>query len=254
MKKEYSCKIEQVQHIHEDTVYITIGCQQIADNAVPGQFVNMSCSYFLKRPFGIASVDKEKGTFDIGVKIVGKGTADIASFSAGQTVSVLGPLGNGFDLSSSDKFILVAGGTGVFPINFAHEILAQRGVRHVVVEGFRNKQQITMCSPEYVLTTDDGSAGIHGNCCTGLDTLIESEIEGATVLCVGPLPMMKAVGAWATGNGLKCYVSMEQRMACGIGICLVCVCKVKAEEQGQEFNHVRCCKDGPVFPYEEVVW
>ena len=77
--------------------------------------------------------------------------------------------------------------------------------------------------------------------------------DDPAVCCVGPVPMMKAVGKWAQEKGLKCFISMEQRMACGIGICLVCVCKLKAEEEGIPFNHVRCCKDGPVFEFGEVI-
>ena len=240
--------------LNSDTAFIEISCPEIATSANPGQFINISCSGFLKRPFGIASVNKESGTFKIGVKVVGKGTAEIASFEEGKEVNVLGPLGNGFTIEEGKKYILVAGGTGVFPVNFAHEVMASGAIEHVVVEGFRCKDQIVLNDPSYILTTDAGDAGIHGNCCNGLDTLSEDQIKDSTVMCVGPLPMMKAVGNWATSHGLKAYVSMEQRMACGIGICLVCICKIKAEKEGQEFDHKRCCKDGPVFPFEEVIW
>ncbi|MBQ4270450.1 MAG: dihydroorotate dehydrogenase electron transfer subunit [Clostridiales bacterium] len=253
MKKEYRSVVVFKQMLNQDTAFIILSCPEIAASAVPGQFVNISCSGFLKRPFGIASVNKNAGTFSIGVKVVGKGTTEIAAFKEGQEVSVLGPLGNGFDLSS-EKYILVAGGTGVFPINFAHETLSSMGKKHVVVEGFRTIDQAVMTDDSFILTTDDGSSGIHGNCCDGLNTLSEDDLSDATVLCVGPLPMMKAVSAWAEAKGLSCYVSMEQRMACGIGICLVCVCKIKAEKEGMPFDHKRCCKDGPVFDSKEVVW
>jgi dihydroorotate dehydrogenase electron transfer subunit len=89
------------------------------------------------------------------------------------------------------------------------------------------------------------------NCLEDLDS---SLIEGATVMVVGPGIMMKKVSEWAKAKGLSCFVSLEQRMACGIGACLVCVCKIKAEEEGKEFVHKRCCKDGPVFRAEEVIW
>lgn len=234
-----------------DTAYLTIECADIANRAVPGQFVNVSCSRFLKRPFGIASVDTSAGTFNIGIKVVGAGSSELASIEEGSIVNVLGPLGNGFDLSASDSFILVSGGTGVFPINFAYETLRSKGKNVTMVQGFRDKSQVCLTSDEYIVTTDAGDYGIKGTCIAGLDTL---KIEGnTTVCCVGPVPMMKAVGNWASGKGLKCYISMEQRMACGIGICLVCVCKKKAEEEGIPFEHVRCCKDGPVFEFGEVI-
>lgn len=253
MKQEYSVKVVSKQMLNSDTAYLTIHCPSIAKNARPGQFVNISCSGFLKRPFGIASVDVNAGTFCIGVKVVGKGTTEITSFEEGKEITVLGPLGNGFDFDKDGKYILVSGGTGVFPINFAHEYLASNNITHTVCQGFRDASQIVMNDDSYILTTDAGDAGIKGNCCDGLNTISDEDLAGSTVVCVGPLPMMKAVGNWATSKGLKCFVSMEQRMACGIGICLVCVCKVKAEAQGQEFNHVRCCKEGPVFPFEEVI-
>ncbi|MBR2530788.1 MAG: dihydroorotate dehydrogenase electron transfer subunit, partial [Lachnospiraceae bacterium] len=127
-----------------DTAYLTIGCADIAGRAVPGQFVNVSCSGFLKRPFGIASVDKVNGTFCIGIKIVGEGTKELASIEEGSSVNVLGPLGNGFDLGLSDSFILVSGGTGVFPVNFAYEVLRQAGKDVTMVQGFRDKSQICL--------------------------------------------------------------------------------------------------------------
>lgn len=253
-KEEYKVKVLSKTMLNKDTAYIEIKCPEIAKTAVPGQFVNISCSKFLKRPFGISEVNSENESFSIGVKVVGKGTAEITAFEEGQELTVLGPLGNGFDLDSFDSYILVSGGSGVFPINFTYETLKKAGKSVTVVQGFRDKSQIIMNHEDFILTTDAGDAGIKGNSCDGLNTIDLNNFKNAAVLCVGPLPMMKAVGKWAQDNNLKCYVSMEQRMACGIGICLVCICKVKAEANGEEFKHVRCCKDGPVFPYEEVIW
>ncbi len=251
MNKEYSCRVVSRKMLTTDTAYLTIECPEIASSARPGQFVNVSCSRFLKRPFGIASVDISKGTFNIGIKNVGSGSSELTSVEEGTVINVLGPLGNGFDLASSDNYILVSGGTGVFPVNFAYENLKAAGKNVAVVQGFRDKSQMCLSSDEYVVTTDAGDYGIKGTCICGLDTL--SFTKDTVVLCVGPVPMMKAVGEWAKSKGLKCFISMEQRMACGIGICLVCVCKVKAEKEGVPFEHVRCCKDGPVFEYGEVI-
>ncbi len=253
MSKDFFCEVTSKSMLNEDTALIEFLCPEIAGTAVPGQFVNISCSNFLRRPFGIASVDRNKGTFKVGVKIIGEGTEEIASFDEGDGSWILGPLGNGFELKS-DRYILVGGGSGVFPVNFLYEELCAQDKKVKVVQGFRDKTQIIMNSPEYILTTDAGDAGIKGNCCDGLDTLTDDDIKDAVVLCVGPMPMMRAVSAWASGKGLDCYVSLEQRMACGIGICLVCVCKIKAEEEGIPFEHKRCCKDGPVFDSKEVIW
>ena len=251
MNKEYTCKIVSRKMLTPDTAYLTIECSDIALSAAPGQFVNISCSRFLKRPFGIASVNKDKGTFDIGIKNVGEGTDELSHIREGSVVNVLGPLGNGFDLGISDSYILVSGGTGVFPVNFAYESLKNSGKKVIVVQGFRDRSQMCLYSDDHVITTDAGDYGIKGTCIAGLDTL--SYDKDTVICCVGPIPMMRAVGEWAKAKGLRCYISMEQRMACGIGICLVCVCKIKAEEEGSPFNHVRCCKDGPVFEYGEVI-
>lgn len=253
MNKDYFCEVISKSMLNEDTALIEFLCPEIAQNAVPGQFVNVTCSNFLRRPFGVASVNKDNGTFKVGIKIIGEGTEELASLQEGEGTWILGPLGNGFELND-DKYILVGGGTGVFPVNFLYEKLSSEGRTLKVVQGFRDQSQIIMNDPSYILTTDAGDAGLKGNCCDGLNTLSEDDIKGATVLCVGPMPMMRAVSAWASDKGLNCYVSLEQRMACGIGICLVCVCKIKAEEEGIPFDHKRCCKDGPVFDSKEVIW
>ena len=253
MNKDYFCEVISKSMLNEDTALIEFLCPEIASAAVPGQFVNITCSNFLRRPFGVASVNKEKGTFCVGIKIVGEGTEELAALEEGEGTWVLGPLGNGFN-TEGGKFILVGGGSGVFPVNYLYEELTSQGKNVRVVQGFRDKSQIIMNKPEYVLTTDAGDSGIKGNCCDGLNTLSDDDIKDASVLCVGPMPMMRAVSSWAESKGLKCYVSLEQRMACGIGICLVCVCKIKAEEEGIPFEHKRCCKDGPVFDSKEVIW
>ncbi len=253
MNKDYFCEVISKSMLNEDTALIEFLCPEIASSAVPGQFVNVTCSNFLRRPFGVASVNKDNGTFKVGIKIIGEGTEELASLQEGEGTWILGPLGNGFELNN-DKYILVGGGTGVFPVNFLYEKLSSEGRTVKVVQGFRDKSQIIMNDPSYILTTDAGDAGLKGNCCDGLNTLSEDDIKGSTVLCVGPMPMMRAVSAWASDKGLNCYVSLEQRMACGIGICLVCVCKIKAEEEGIPFDHKRCCKDGPVFDSKEVIW
>ena len=253
MNKDYFCEVISKSMLNEDTALIEFLCPKIASEAIPGQFVNITCSNFLRRPFGVASADKDKGTFKVGIKIVGDGTEELASLEEGEGTWILGPLGNGFTLEG-DKFILAGGGSGVFPINFLYEELSARGKSVKVVQGFRDKTQVIMNNPDYVLTTDAGDCGIKGTCCDGLNSLSDDEINDAVVLCVGPIPMMRAVSSWAESRSLKCYVSLEQRMACGIGICLVCVCKIKAEEEGIPFEHKRCCKDGPVFDSKEVIW
>lgn len=253
-RKEYRIKLISKEFLNSDTCYLGFECPEIASNAYPGQFVNISAgTVFLKRPFGIASVDKEKGIFYIGVKVVGKGTSEISSFEPGLMVDCLGPLGKGFDFDGYDTIILTGGGTGVFPINFAYETLTSQGKNVIVCEGFRNASQVILNKPSYILTTDCGDCGIKGTVIAGLDTIDISEHSKTLICCVGPIPMMKAVASWAAEKNMNCLVSMEQRMACGAGICLCCTVKVK-DDGPDGFKNVRCCKEGPVFDSREVVW
>ena len=253
-RKEYRIKLISREFLNSDTCYLGFECPEIASNAYPGQFVNISAgTVFLKRPFGIASVDKENGIFYIGVKVVGKGTSEISSFEPGLMVDCLGPLGKGFDFDGYDTIILTGGGTGVFPINFAYETLTSQGKNVIVCEGFRNANQVILNKPSYILTTDCGDCGIKGTVIAGLDTIDISEPSKTLICCVGPIPMMKAVASWAAEKNINCLVSMEQRMACGAGICLCCTVKVK-DDVPDGFKNVRCCKEGPVFDSREVVW
>lgn len=253
-RKEYKIKLISKEFLNSDTCYLGFLCPDIASKAYPGQFVNISAgTVFLKRPFGIASVDKENGIFYIGVKVVGKGTSEISSFEPGLIVDCLGPLGKGFDFEGYDTIILTGGGTGVFPINFAYETLISQGKNVIVCEGFRNASQVILNKPSYILTTDCGDCGIKGTVIAGLDTIDISEPSKTLICCVGPVPMMKAVASWASDKNMNCLVSMEQRMACGAGICLCCTVKVK-DEGPDGFKNVRCCKEGPVFDSREVVW
>ena len=253
-RKEYRIKLISKEFLNSDTCYLGFECPEIASNAYPGQFVNISAgTVFLKRPFGIASVDKENGIFYIGVKVVGKGTSEISSFEPGLMVDCLGPLGKGFDFDGYDTIILTGGGTGVFPINFAYETLTSQGKNVIVCEGFRNANQVILNNPSYILTTDCGDCGIKGTVIAGLDTIDIFEPSKTLICCVGPIPMMKAVASWAAEKNMNCLVSMEQRMACGAGICLCCTVKVK-DDGPDGFKNVRCCKEGPVFDSREVVW
>jgi dihydroorotate dehydrogenase electron transfer subunit len=260
MNREYVAVLLEKKIVGKGNALLTFSGKEIAANAEPGQFVNISCRYFLKRPFGIFSVDTRKNTFTIGVRETGKGTKDILSSRIGDTFLVLGPLGHGFDFTDVRKIIAVGGGTGVFPLMFALEKAKALGIPTIAVNGFRGKEDAFLLdSCEFLagkacFTSDAGDFGIHGNVLNALELLTADETDGACVFAVGPEIMMRKVSEWAADQGLSCQVSLERRMACGIGICLVCVCKVKAVEKGIPFTHVRCCKEGPVMNASEVIW
>lgn len=260
MKDEYRIQLIQKNDLGPTCSVLTFSCSEIAKSARPGQFVNLSCPHFLKRPFGIMSVDQTAGTFSIGVRKVGKGTEEILSSQEGEWFTCLGPLGNGFPFDDVKNLLLVGGGTGIFPVHFAAEYARNHQIPCKVVNGYRSQtdaflyDEFSSLCEDFHVTTDAGDLGMKGNVMMYLETLSDAELKDTTCMVVGPGIMMQKVSEWAAAHHLDCYVSLEQRMACGIGACLVCVCKIKAEQEGKEFVHKRCCKDGPVFRSEEVIW
>lgn len=260
MLKEYEAALVEKKLLGTGNVLLTFACEDIAKMAEPGQFVNVSCSLFLKRPFGICMVDPIGNTFSIGVKEVGAGTQDILTASVGDVFSILGPLGHGFSFDGVKKIIAVGGGTGIYPLYFALDKAKRRGIPAICVNGFRSWQDaffLSECeelSEKTIFASDAGDLGVKGTVMDALELLQPEDLTDATVFVVGPEIMMKKVSAWAHGHQLPCQVSLEKRMACGFGICLVCVCKIKSDAENMPFHHVRCCKEGPVFQASEVIW
>lgn len=232
-----------------------ISCPEVAATAVPGQFVHIRIgSYTLRRPISICGIDKEKGTLRIVFEIRGEGTAEIAKLNKGDAVDMLAPLGHGFTVNPDfKKVILIGGGIGTPPML----PLAQAyGEKAVAISGFRNSAAVILqedfksAGTETLLCTDDGSAGIHGFVTQLLAELAEQGGIDAVFAC-GPMPMLKGITAICREKNIYCEISLEERMACGIGACLGCACRtVKNDEE--YFAHV--CKDGPVFNAEEVLW
>ena len=232
-----------------------IACPEVAQAAVPGQFVHIrACGFTLRRPISICGINKEKGTLRIVFEVRGEGTAKIAELNKGDLIDMLAPLGHGFTLDDSfRKVVLVGGGIGTPPML----PLAQfYGERASAISGFRNAQAVILqedfrnTGAETILCTDDGSAGIHGFVTTPLSEILEKGGVDAVYAC-GPMPMLKNVAAACKEKGVFCQISLEERMACGIGACLGCACRTQRNDE-EYFAHV--CKDGPVFNAEEVLW
>lgn len=231
----------------------TILCPDIAQAAEVGQFIHiLPQGHSLRRPISICEIDKEKGTLRIVFQIKGEGTELIADTPQGGNLDVVGPLGHGFTVAEkSDKVVLVGGGIGVPPIL----PLAQHyGKNAVVILGFRSadavilKNDFEKTGAEVIVCTDDGTFGVKGLVTEPLKDAVKG---AAAVMSCGPVPMLKAIAQVSEEAGVPCQVSLEERMGCGVGACLVCACKVK--KNGEErFGHV--CKDGPVFDSREVMW
>jgi dihydroorotate dehydrogenase electron transfer subunit len=228
---------------------MAIEAKKIANAAKPGQFVHVKCDGFtLRRPIGIASA--KNGRITICYDVKGEGTAWMSKLRKGAKIDVMGPLGNGFDISGdSKKTLLIGGGMGVFPLYFATEKLGENAVAAL---GFRTaglvcfeKQFAERCG-ELHIATDDGTYGKKG-LVTDLAKKILDSRKIELVMACGPKPMMKAVAIEAAKRNIRCQVSLEERMACGVGACLGCACKIKGESK-------TVCADGPVFEGEDVDW
>ena len=239
---------------------LVLKAPEAARSALPGQFVMLRVSDtldpLLARPFGISAVIS-RSSLEIVYRVVGKGTMRLTDAKAGQTLSLLGPLGKGFPLPDKKTTpLLVAGGSGFPPLHF----LTQRaGFRAHLFVGARNKECLPPVSSvrsfkaitdQVHIATDDGSAGVQGTATDLLKAfLMKKEQKTNLVLyACGPHAMLAAVSKIAAEHAIPCYVSMEERMACGLGACMGCSVPMKAG------GYKRACKEGPVFDSREIDW
>ncbi len=231
----------------------TLSCPEVSKEAKPGQFVNIKVPGFsLRRPISICEIDKAAGTLRLVFEIRGDGTEKLATINEGEKVDMLAPLGNGFNINSSEKAVVIGGGIGVPPML---ELAKQFSGNVSAILGFRNigasilADDFKAVCKEVLLYTDDGTKGKKGFVTDGLSTLLSFEKPDVIYAC-GPEVMLKNVIRLADSHGIRCQVSMEQRMACGVGACYVCACRMVMD--GKEYyGHV--CKDGPVFDSKQLV-
>ena len=184
--------------------------------------------------------------------MAGKGTAEFAQYKQGDKIEILGPLGNGFPLERAEgkKVFLIGGGIGIPPMV---ELSKQLSGEKTVIAGYRDdrlflKEELAQNAAFYA-ATEDGSAGTKGNV---LDAIRENKLTADVIYACGPTPMLRALKTYAQEQNIECWISMEERMACGIGACLACVCQSKEVDDHSHVHNKRVCKDGPVFLATEV--
>lgn len=226
--------------------------EQIAQHAKAGQFISIYCedgSRMLPRPISICEIDKNDGALHLVYRVAGKGTQEFSKKNTGMELSVLGPLGNGFPLKSKKAF-LIGGGIGIPPIL---ELAKQLDCEKQIVLGYRNSDMFLLDEfkkyGSVYIATEDGSYGSKGNV---LDAIRENDLEADIIYACGPTPMLRALKEYAAEKQMECWISMEEKMACGIGACLACVCKSKEVDAHTNVHNKRVCKEGPVFRAEEV--
>lgn len=252
MKKE-TAKVLNQNKIANDIYSMWIECEAAID-AKPGQFIDVYVnddSKLLPRPISICEVNDN--SLRIVYRVVGGGTKVMSTYQEGDSIDIIGPLGNGFSMKDG-KAILVGGGIGIPPmVELAKTLSEKIGKENVTcVMGYRDELFLTDELENFsavIIATEDGSTGTKG---TVIDALNENGISGDVMYACGPIPMLKALKDWAIDKDIECQVSLEERMACGIGACLACVCKTKEKDEHSNVCNKRICKDGPVFDAKEI--
>lgn len=230
-----------------------------AKAAEPGQFIGIypkDNSKLLLRPISICSADKEKEELRIVYRVTGKntGTEEFSSLQKGDKVRILANLGNGFPVEEAKgkTVVLMGGGIGIPPmLGLAKEIDDKDNV-HVFL-GYRDKltflsDDFMECATTYI-ASEDGSVGCKGNV---LDAIKTTVLKPDVIMACGPMPMLRAIKKYAEENNITAYISLEERMACGVGACLGCVCKTVKKDGHSHVNNTRICTEGPVFDAREV--
>ncbi len=250
MIRKAEMKIIKNEQIALDTFEMVLQDEYITRHASPGQFIYISLpGYTLRRPISIADMDKERNVLTILFKVLGKGTESLSQYKSGMMLDVIGPNGNGFPLEGmrGKKAVLIGGGIGVPPLYYLGKQLKSNGAIVISVLGFQSKAHVFYEKAflelgETLIVTDDGSYGEEGFV---TDVLYQLPVFERFYSC-GPKGMLKAVSEKLnTKNG---YISLEERMGCGVGACAACTIPTVT---GQRYKKI--CHDGPVFPAEEVI-
>ena len=251
-KTQIMAKITGLTKITDDIFSMWLKAGTIAKEAVPGQFVSLYCKNedrLLPRPISICEINREEELLRLVFRVVGKGTEEFSTYHAGDEIKILGPLGNGF-LLKKGRAVLIGGGIGIPPLlELAKELTGET----VVVLGYRDdtlflKEEFEKYAT-VVVSTEDGSFGTKGNV---IDAIREQKMQADIIYSCGPLPMLRGVKQFGLEYEIEAYLSMEERMACGIGACLACTCQSTDVDNHSKVHNKRICKDGPVFLSTEI--
>ncbi|MEK4030259.1 dihydroorotate dehydrogenase electron transfer subunit [Pseudobacillus sp. FSL P4-0506] len=256
IKKEWMTVVSQ-QNIAKNIYELTLQGELVQEMNEPGRFVHLKVSGqtmpLLRRPISIANIDQVNSRFTMIYRAEGEGTKLLAEKKPGDQVDVLGPLGHGFPVNEAqagETAILVGGGIGVPPLYELSQRLNEKGVKTIHVLGFQSadvafyEDRFAELGETYVATVD-GSLGTKGFV---TDAIREFNLQGDILYSCGPVVMLRALEELQLTK--KGFISLEERMGCGIGACFACVCHTQNDPTGTEYRKV--CSDGPVFPMGEV--
>lgn len=252
-KEKKKAVVRSQERLLDDVFSMWIQAGDMTGEAKAGQFISVYSkdgSRLLPRPISICEINREKGELRIVYRVAGWGTREFSGYKAGDQVDILGPLGNGFPAVSDErKALIIGGGIGIPPML---ELAKSLGCTKQIVLGYRD--QVFMDGEfepygDVFVATEDGSRGTKGNV---LDAVREHGLTADLMMACGPAPMLRALKSYACDQGMECYISLEEKMACGIGACLACVCKTKDVDSHTNVHNARICREGPVFRAEEV--
>lgn len=254
-KKQCMAKVVRAERLAEGIYSMWMHAPEIAGQAVPGQFISMYTSdsdKLLPRPISLCEIDREKGLLRVVYRVVGAGTREFSQKQVEDEIRILGPLGNGFPLDAEGKkAVLIGGGIGIPPmLQLAKELSGDV----TVVVGYRSSdtfllEELKKAADRVVIATEDGSIGTKGNV---IDAIRAEQVHADVIYSCGPTPMLRGVKTWGEEEQAQTWISMEEKMACGIGACLACVCQSKEKDAHSQVNNKRICKDGPVFLASDI--
>jgi len=261
-------KILSRKEVAPNIYLMSLKAPEIAQDALSGQFIHIKCSKdnypLLRRPLSIHRIDKEKGEIFILFQIMGEGTKLLTDRTIGDDLDIMGPIGNGFNIyPESRKIMIVGGGIGVAPLLALCEESIRQGKEVRVLIGALKKELIIgeesfkILGAKVDVATDDGSYQYKGLVTDLLERIIKERWLADQIFACGPKPMLKKIVEISLDAHIDCQLSLEERMACGIGACLGCVCKIKTKDKKEykvKYEYKRVCVDGPVFGGSEVVW
>lgn len=257
MKFNGTVNVNSVLFVNEDTVQIVVNRPNEMNDIVPGQFFNMIANDsgypMLRRPISVSGFTKD--TIEFTIKIIGKGTKSLSKLKQGDSINMMGPLGNGYDINNVKSVLIIGGGIGVAPVKCLLETLVDKDIVIDSVLGYKDnpflEDKFVAYSRTAKIYSEKNSLYHLGYATEGVKELMDVNTYDMIYAC-GPPVMLKSLAQICLEKDVKIQLLMEEKMACGIGACLVCTCKVKSDE----FNHkhVRVCSDGPMFYGSEVIF
>lgn len=249
------------EYLKNDIIKFSVKAPEIVKVAKPGNFIEIRVSQntepFLRRPISIYNINKKDEVLEFIFQVKGKGTKILETKNVGEYIDIIGPLGNvTFEFQNFNNIAIIGGGIGVFPLYELAKSAKNAGKEVNTYLGFRNKDLVVLeeefnrVSSSLIIATDDGSYANKGFAIDFLNDDIKNKKIDCIYAC-GPLPMLKAVQKLSIQKNIACQISLEERMGCGIGVCLGCAVKT-ARSSNENPKYIHVCKNGPVFDANEV--